>query len=94
MHDGYVKDVYASLIALMKVFLTCQEYREKPLNKLPILYRRSLVQVVPQGPFVEYQAIPKRGCHVWLAVECRHFIMWPLLCLRIEKLGKLLTSCK
>ena len=47
--------------------------------------------VVPWRPMVEFQDILKQECQVWLEIEFNPSTIWPLLCLKIQKLGKIVA---
>ena len=86
-----MEDVFAGPRGFYEVILLSHEIRDKLFNHLPVVYQRGFVHVVSWRPVVEYQDILKQECPVWVEVDWKNIVVWPLLKSSMEKLGKVLV---
>ena len=74
-----VENIYAGPRGFYDVVFRSPEHRSALLAKVPVFFDKRLVHVMQWSPVVDYHALLKQECPVWVTVDCKHAFLWPLL---------------
>ena len=87
-----VENIYAGPRGFYDVVFRSPEHRSALLAKVPVFFDKRLVHVMQWSPVVDYHALLKQECPVWVTVDCKHAFLWPLLPELMSQMGKVLVS--
>ena len=87
-----VENIYAGPRGFYDVVFRSPEHRSALLAKVPMFFDKRLVQVMHWFLIVDYHALLKQECLVWVTVDCKHVFLWPLLLEVFSQMGKVLGS--
>ena len=57
-----------------------------------MFFDKQLVHVMQWSPVVDYRALLKQECPVFVTLDCKHALLWPLLPELMSQMGKVLVS--
>ena len=69
LKDG---NLYVGLRGFYDVVFRSPEHRSALLAKVPVFFDKRLVHVMQWSPVVDYHALLKQECPVWVIVDCKH----------------------
>ena len=83
--------IYARPRGFYDVVFCSPEHRSALLAKVSVFFDKRLVHVVQWLPVVDYHALLKQECPIWVRVDCKHAFLWSLLP-KMSQMGNVLVS--